>query len=334
MIEVVHYQRKRTGVGHHSIESIFKRVRDLQPSDINITLRYPRFVSNGIFKRLYNVFEAVFTQKDVNHVTGDIHFINLLQSKRKNILTIHDCGLLKRTSGVKHAIIKFFWFTLPAKKASIITVNSNFTKQDLLTYIKFPEDKVVPVYVMISDLYTPYPASFNKTKPVILQVGSAVNKNIVRVAQALKGIDCKYIILGKLTDEVLSALQQNSIHYENIPHSIPDEEIVELYKQCDIVAFASTFEGFGMPIIEGNTTGRVVVTSNISSMPEVASNAAEYVDPLNVEDIRRGFLKVINDDVYREQLIENGFANASRFNKQTIANQYFNLYRTIAKATA
>lgn len=101
-----------------------------------------------------------------------------------------------------------------------------------------------------------------------------------------------------------------------------------------MVAFASTFEGFGMPIIEANITGRVVVTSNTSSMPEVAANAAEFVNPLDVEDIRRGFLKVINEDAYREQLIENGFTNAKRFNKQTIANQYFNLYRTIAKATA
>jgi hypothetical protein len=191
MLEVVHFQRKRRGSGNHSIESIFKTVRDACPNDINITLQIPKFVSSGLIPRIYITIAALFQQKDVNHITGDIHFINLFQSKKKNILTIHDCGILKRSSGIKHRILKLFWFTLPAKKAHYITTNSNFTKQDLLTYINFPSQKIIPIYVMASPLYKFYPKTFNKDKPTILQLGTAINKNIHRVAQALNGINCK-----------------------------------------------------------------------------------------------------------------------------------------------
>ena len=129
-------------------------------------------------------------------------------------------------------------------------------------------------------------------------------------------------------------MKQNNIDFENITKSIPDEEVVELYKQCDIVSFVSTFEGFGMPIIEANAIGRVVVTSNTSSMPEVAANAAEFVNPLDINSIRIGFFNVINDDAKREQLIQNGFHNIKRFDSQKIANEYFDLYRKIVKDKA
>ena len=330
-IEVVHFQRKRRAIGNHSIESIFKAVKLLQPNDIDISVEIPKFESSGFFKRYYIIIEAFFKQKDINHITGDIHFLNFLQTRKKNILTVHDCGILKRNVGLKQKLIQFLWFTLPAKKANIITVNSNYTKQDLLTYIKFPEQKIKVIYVFVPTVHKAFAKKFNKIKPTILQLGTAANKNILRIAQALKGINCKYIILGKLNDEIIAALKENKIDYENIATSISDEAVAELYRECDIVSFASTFEGFGMPIAEGNATGRVVVTSNTSSMPEIAANAAEIVNPFDVESIRNGFLKVINDDAHREQLIKNGFENVKRFDRQKIANEYFDLYRNMVK---
>ncbi len=67
-------------------------------------------------------------------------------------------------------------------------------------------------------------------------------------------------------------------------------------------------------------------------MPEIAGDAACLVNPFDVEDIRKGFFKVIEDDEYRAQLITNGFENAKRFDQQEIANQYFDLYRKVATA--
>jgi glycosyltransferase involved in cell wall biosynthesis len=87
-----------------------------------------------------------------------------------------------------------------------------------------------------------------------------------------------------------------------------------------------------MPIVEANATGRVVVTSNVASMPEIGANAAEFVDPFDVDSIKKGFLRVINDDLRRELLIKNGFENVKRFGQTKIANEYYDLYRTMAKS--
>ena len=84
-----------------------------------------------------------------------------------------------------------------------------------------------------------------------------------------------------------------------------------------------------MPILEGNSVGRPVITSNLLSMPEVAGAAACIVDPTNVEDIRVGILKIINDKDYREDLIKNGFTNAQRFDAKEIARQYVEIYKEL-----
>ncbi|MFY7964242.1 MAG: glycosyltransferase family 4 protein [Chitinophagaceae bacterium] len=329
MIQVVHFQRKKREQGNHSIESYFSTIRELQPSDINITTKISKYLSNGIWRRICDTIEAVFYQKDINHITGDIHFVGTLLTKKKNILTIHDCGSLKRLSGIRFKIIKFFWYTLPASRSNIITVNSNATKQDLLSYINFPAEKIKVIHIFVPIIHQPFLKQFNSQKPIILQLGTAHNKNIHRVAQALKDISCKYLILGKLDAETTNVLNENNIDFENIDKSISDEDVAKLYQQCDIVSFASTLEGFGMPIIEANATGRVVVTSNVASMPEIGANAVEYVNPFDVQSIRNGFLKVINDSNYREALIQNGFENVKRFDKKKIANQYFDLYRSL-----
>ena len=107
------------------------------------------------------------------------------------------------------------------------------------------------------------------------------------------------------------------------------EELVEQYQRCDLLIFASTYEGFGLPIVEANAVGRPVVTSNLWSMPEVAGNAACLVDPLDVASIRAGICRVIQDSAYRERLVEAGFENVKRFQVEGIAAQYANLYRSV-----
>ena len=331
-IQVVHFQRKKRSTGNHSIESYFEAIRSLQPNDIRISKKEVSFFSNGLLKRLLIVLESFFYQKQINHITGDIHFANLLFNKKKSILTIHDCGALKDKTGLKYNIIKWFWFTLPAKKAAYITVNSEATKQDLLQYISYPKENIKVMYIFVPEIHQPQPKIFNKIKPVVLQLGTASNKNIARTAQAIKGISCKYVIVGKLDESTKNILNENNIDFENIDQALTDEKIAQLYQDCDIVTLVSTLEGFGMPIVEANKTGRVVITSNTSSMPEIANNAACLVNPFDIEDIRKGLLKIIEDDEYRAQLIANGFENAKRFDQQEIANQYFDLYRKIASA--
>lgn len=84
-----------------------------------------------------------------------------------------------------------------------------------------------------------------------------------------------------------------------------------------------------MPIIEGQATGRVVLTSDIAPMNEIAGEAAWFVNPYDVESIRNGFIKLINDAELRKELISKGKENVKRFAVEKIAADYLNLYREV-----
>ena len=99
-----------------------------------------------------------------------------------------------------------------------------------------------------------------------------------------------------------------------------------------MVVFVSTYEGFGLPILEGNAVGRPVITSNISSMPEVAGDAACLVNPFDEAEIRNGVLKVIKESSYRQELVAKGLINVKRFRPEEIAKQYAELYKDIISA--
>jgi glycosyltransferase involved in cell wall biosynthesis len=88
----------------------------------------------------------------------------------------------------------------------------------------------------------------------------------------------------------------------------------------------STLEGFGMPIIEAQATGRVVLTSNCSSMPDVAGKGALLVDPFSIKSMREGLKKLISDSKLRDTLINEGFENVKRFEVETISAMYFEVY--------
>jgi glycosyltransferase involved in cell wall biosynthesis len=97
-----------------------------------------------------------------------------------------------------------------------------------------------------------------------------------------------------------------------------------------MVLFASTYEGFGLPIIEAQATGRPVVTSRVTAMPEVAGDGACLVDPYDVASIRSGVLRVLGDRGYRDSLVHRGFENVRRFEPGRIAAQYARLYEEVA----
>ncbi len=331
-MEVVHFNRKVRKTGNYSIEGFYENIRNVLKDKLEINCYECRYYSNGILRRLFNALSAAFKQGDVNNVTGDINYLSAFLDTKKNITTILDCGLLANTKGIIHKIGKLFWFTIPIKKSKYIVAISQATKDEILKYVKCDPDKIKVIYVAISPKFKRADKKFNKEKPVILQVGTNPNKNLINLANALSGISCKLIIIGKLNKEHENTLQKNKIDYENA-YNLSEEEIIMKYKSCDILAFVSTYEGFGMPIVEANTVGRAVITSNLFSMPEVAGEAASIVNPYSISEIREGILKIINDDLYRESLIEKGFENAKRFNLEKIANEYFVLYQEILNET-
>ncbi len=326
-IRITFLQRKTRSVGNYSLEFIFNDVRNRLQDKVEAKTVYCKYESSGLFKRLYNVFQAFRNQgKEITHVTGDVNYIGALLAKRKTIHTILDCVFLKNTTGIKYKILKYFWMDLPIQRSRFVTAISESTKIEILKYTNCDPDKIVVIPVAISNRYQPNNKETVSDKPIILQLGTAPNKNIERLIEAIKDMDCKLIVVGAHHQQYEDLLKEYKIEYQYL-QGLSDEEILNLYQQCDIVSLVSTYEGFGMPILEGQAVGRAVITANLFSMPEVGGSGAHYVDPYNVAEIKNGIQKLITDKNYTNILIQKGFENVKRFDAQNIANQYLELYK-------
>lgn len=330
MIKVTFFQRRPRPGFNFSFEAIFDELRDQLRDKIIADLKICSYYNDGIWSKVLNILEAAFRQsKTVNHITGEVHFLNLLMRKRTVLLTVHDCRFLERKQGWRKVLMKWLYLDWPVKKARYVTAVSEKTRRDILKNTKCREEKIMVIPVAVERMYQPLPKPFNAEKPVILQVGTGENKNLIRLAEALSAISCHLSIVGKINERQKAALAKHQIEYSNAYNLSPAQMLAQ-YQDCDIVAFVSTFEGFGMPIIEGNSVERPVITSNISSMPEVAGKAALLVDPFDVKAIRKGVVSLIRDKPLRQELIEAGRKNKLRFQSEAIAGQYFALYQKIA----
>ena len=162
----------------------------------------------------------------------------------------------------------------------------------------------------------------------LLQVGTTYDKNLTRVVKACAGLPIQLSILGSLTASQREQLDCHGIDYEGFC-DLTEDEVVALYAASDLVIFASTYEGFGLPILEAQAVGRPVLTSNLSPMREVAGGGALLVDPLNAEDIRSGLLRLMGDAGLRESLVSVGFRNVRQYSASAVAGHYAELYREV-----
>ncbi len=384
-MKILHHERKRLA-SHFSIERLFAEIRRHMPADCEVTSCPAPEPSVGILPRWRNVRHAARQTADVHHIVGDSHYLAFGLPPEKTVLTIHDCGALNRLSGWKRALLKYFWFTGPMRRAAVVTTISQASKDELRKWVGALADKVVVVPDCVFGEFSYDPKPFNEECPVVLQVGTKWNKNVERVMEAVAGTGCRLEIVGELskeqkaghgkfshglrglnTDRVRAAsptgLEENAHAgrppaFTNSPPNgetvgaqenlklkttaglpvvhelgrLTDGELVEAYRRCDMVVFASLYEGFGLPILEAQAMGRPVITSNFGAMREAAGDGALLVDPYSVEAIREAVLRVKNEPALREELVRKGLRNVERFRAETVAARYGELYRGLAPA--
>ena len=308
-----------------SIEHAFGVIRSHSPSRYTLVWTESPYLSEGLVPRIRAMLWARRNQGDVNHVVGDIHFVDLLLSSRRTVLTIHDCEFMERAGLARRWLYRWFWLILPIARAAVVTVPTRAVAEDLRRYARIDPSRVRVIPMPVDPVFTRDDRPFRADTPIVLQVGTRSNKNLERVIQALAGVPCQLLVMGELSATQRDLLRRYEVAYEAVA-DLAIEEVAACYRRADLVVFASTEEGFGLPVIEAQATGRPVVTSNRPPMSDVAGAGALLVDPCDVVSIGEGIRRVIRDADLRERMVSAGLANVRRFDPGAVAEAFASVY--------
>lgn len=326
---------RRPSKNQFSIDKLFKSYSEHLSikHDVNVS-RMP-FESEGLLNIFFNLifacFVAIKSKSDVYHISGDIHYIALFLPTKRTIITIHDTGPIMKNN-IKRILYSFFWFKLPSLFVSKIIAISKNTKLLLIDRYKIPPEKIE----VIENFYDPNLSKYNFKKTEnsvfkIIQVGTKKNKNLEGLTSALSYLNIKDIeltIVGRLSDAQEELLNNSCIKYENALY-LENTELYQLISQSDLLVFLSTFEGFGMPIIEAQYLGTAVLASNIEPMLSVGADSCYYADPFNFKDIAHQIKKAYEQRSLSEDLIKKGKLNVQRYHISNNIEQYTAIYKDI-----
>jgi glycosyltransferase involved in cell wall biosynthesis len=236
-----------------------------------------------------------------------------------------------------------------ARKSDRILTVSEASKRDILHFFNVPPEKIVVVYNGIDERFSIQPSveeiarvreRFQLDHGFVLYAGTIKpHKNLVRLIEAFAALrkgefeELKLLIIG---DEIskLPALRR-AVHSHKLHKHVrflgflPDETLAALYRLAAVFVFPSLYEGFGLPPLEAMASGTPVVTSNVSSLPEVAGDAAILVDPYDVSSIVDGVRRVLTDPVLADELRRKGLARARDFSWDRSVARTHDIYRLV-----
>jgi glycosyltransferase involved in cell wall biosynthesis len=219
----------------------------------------------------------------------------------------------------------------------IVSVSQN-TKKDLIRLYKVPADKIE----VIGEGYEinhvaprrdeAVPRLYDATKPYLFFIGRLEErKNIVGIIKTFEILKERYNIPHKLVlagkfgygeEKIKAELQKtNCVRDIILLGYLNPEEKSQMLSQAEVFMFPTFYEGFGIPILEAQSVGTPVVTSNVSSMPEVTGDSALLVSPNNHEEIAEAVHKLISDKNVRDAIIEKGYENVKRFSWEKCAQE-------------
>ena len=256
----------------------------------------------------------------------------------RSVVTIHDCIHLRfpqyLPSTLGYAYARGQMWTATHRAARVITV-SEASKRDILHYFHIPESRIEVIYNAIDDRFWQEPPAdevarvrerYRLTDPFVLYTGNIKpHKNLERLIEAFHLLrqnspnlsNVQLLIIG---DEISKyATLRRAVHRHKLHKHVrffgfvPDQTLAALYRLADVFVFPSLYEGFGLPPLEAMASGTPVITSNVSSLPEVVGDAAIMIDPHDPKAIAEAMHRVLTDPGLRADLRARGLARAREF---------------------
>lgn len=319
-----------------------------------IQLSAPNFVPQVVWDQI--IFPHFSVPAEIHRSIPDvIHHTNNMVSYWRltpTVVTIHDMTpfVIPESFGRLHGAYQRAYFRFAAKKSSKIITVSEHSKRDICRILSVDEKKIV-VVPLAADLGNSsalaasssidIKSRFGISNSFILYVGAIhPRKNVGRILDAFvslkrdKGIPHQLVIAGDFRWMVRKSLQTSGFNlvkqHTVFTGRVSDVELISLYSKCDAFVWPSLYEGFGLPVLEAMSFGAPVVTSNCSSLPEVAGDAAILVDPYNVEDISRGMWAVLDNPGLADDLRNKGIKQAAQFSWRKTARKVLEVLESFA----
>lgn len=300
-----------------------------------------------LWEQIFLPFSLWRNNIQVYHSTGfTLPFFK--PKKIKHVVTIADMTFFS------HSIYHIWWkvwyfrYMIPyaLKKADRVITISESTKEDILKMIKISSKKIKSIYLGVDAHLTPQKErgqqkrleKYSITRPYILFVGMLEpRKNIMGLIRAyaqVKEKDSHHLVLvgkkGWKYEDIFMTVKelglQNMVHFLGY---VPDEDLSSLYSSATCFVYPSFYEGFGIPVLEAMACGCPVITSNNSSMKEIAGNAAVLIDPENKEAIADAIELVISNKKEQERMRKAGLLHVKKFRWETMAQETKNLYASV-----
>jgi len=269
-------------------------------------------------------------------------FVCPLIKVTRYVTVIHDMTFFSHPQ--VHTFFKRLYFPFmirqSVKRSEKIIAVSNNTSREIQKYIQIPERKLSVTHLAASTLSEENSTSNNLSKKYgidsefMLFVGMLEpRKNLKLIIKALPEIidkNLKLVIVGKkgwmidnLFDDIKAGNLENRVIFTGF---VPDEELLEFYKTAQMFVYPSLYEGFGIPVLEAMSAGCPVITSNVSSLPEVAGDAAIMINPDDSTELARAINLLNSDENYRNQMIGKGFENIKKFNWEKTAIETLSIF--------
>ncbi|PLX00772.1 MAG: glycosyltransferase family 1 protein [Marinilabiliales bacterium] len=273
-----------------------------------------------------------------------------LRTKTPSLPVIHDLNFEHYPEFIPKTVRNYYhkYFPKFARKAKRIATVSEFTKKDITSRYNIDSDNIDVVYNGANEEFAPTSETeqqetrkkYTNACPYFLFVGLIhPRKNLGRLIEAFtlfkqkNNTDVKLLVVGDRkwwTEETRLAYENSAFKDEIIfLGRVGSDELKKIIPAALAMTYISIFEGFGIPIIEAMYCDTPVITSNLTSMPEVGEDAVVYVDPFSVDSISDALQKVHKDDNLRNELIEKGRLQCKKFSWQKTAD---NLWNSIEKS--